>query len=82
MILPPLQSGIIGQIWNPATTNMHTEVQRMTTAASARTEVELASELDVPGAKGKSTPTSKAKGSTRNAGAKASEPKRRRVTAK
>jgi hypothetical protein len=64
--LPPLVTGVIGQVWNPKATYMHTEVQHMTTAASARTEVELASELDVPGAKGKRTSKS-----TRNAGATA-----------
>lgn len=74
MILPPLATGVIGQVWNPKATDIHTEVQRMTTAASARTEVELASELDVPGAKGKRTSKS-----TRNAGTTA---KGKGVTAK
>jgi hypothetical protein len=64
MILPPLQSGIIGQIWNPATTDMHLENARM--VAPAKAEDELAASLEVPGAQGKRTRTSKAKGGTRN----------------
>ena len=66
MILPPLATGVIGQVWNPKATDMHIEVQRMVAPANA--EDELASALEVPGAKGKGTRTSKAKGSTRNAG--------------
>jgi len=59
-----------GEIVNPAPTDMHRENARMVaSAAPARDEDELASALEVPGAKGKGTRTSKTKGSTRNAGA-------------
>ncbi len=53
---------IVGEVWNPKPTDMHTEVQRMAKPANAKDEL---------GAKGKGTRTSKAKGSTHNAGAKA-----------
>jgi hypothetical protein len=60
MILPLLTTGVTGQVWNPVPT------------ASTKTEDELASALDVPGAKGGTPSTkaepkrSKAKGNTRN----------------
>jgi hypothetical protein len=74
MILPPLQSGIIGQIWNPAPTNMHTEVQRMTTAP-AKAEDELAASLLVPGAKGKRTRKPRAKTEPKTSARKRKEAK-------
>jgi hypothetical protein len=60
MILPPVAFGVTGQIWNPAPTDMHTEVQRMTTAP-AKAEDELVSGLLVPGATGKRTRKPRAK---------------------
>jgi hypothetical protein len=58
--LPPLATGVIGQIWNPVATNMHTQVQHMATAP-AKAEDELASSLLVPGATGKRTRKPRAK---------------------
>jgi hypothetical protein len=60
MILPPVAFGVIGQIWNPAPTDMHTEVQRMATAP-VKDEDELAASLLVPGATGKRTRKPRAK---------------------
>jgi hypothetical protein len=85
---PTAYTPVFGPIVNPAPTDMHTEVQRMATAP-AKAEDELVSALEVPGATGKRTRTSK---STRNAGTNAkpktgkgdaevtaNEPKRRRA---
>ena len=82
MILPPLTTGFIGQIWNPAPTDMHTEVQRMAAQSPAKAEDDLASTLEVPGATGKRTRNAKPKTGKGDADATASAPKRRRASAK
>lgn len=51
LILPPLTTGIIGQVWNPEHTDMHRENARM--VLPAQVEAELGASLDVPGAKGR-----------------------------
>jgi hypothetical protein len=74
MILPPLQSGVIGQIWNPPATDMHTEVQHMATA-SAKTEGDLTPSLLVPGATGKRTRKPRAKAESKTSTRKSKEVK-------